>query len=159
MSSRDFRPEDRRPSDDAAWAKAAWTDAFVDIQGEDHPSRASARAPKCCGTTITLYRLRTGGARRLGHAHLARFGNFSRQRFRSVPQSYRRCPEIFRVRNQRAEHRMGFIPPKPTTKAAAPTTVGRCRVQVGIAIDGTLNDPRDRDKGWSVELALPGAPS
>ena len=24
-----------------------------------------------------------------------------------------------------------------------------------IAIDGTLNDPRDHDKGWSVELALP----
>ena len=24
--------------DDAAWAKAQWTDAFVDIQGEDHPT-------------------------------------------------------------------------------------------------------------------------
>jgi hypothetical protein len=24
-----------------------------------------------------------------------------------------------------------------------------------VAIDGTLNDPRDRDRGWTVELAFP----
>lgn len=26
---------------------------------------------------------------------------------------------------------------------------------VGVALDGTLNDPRDRDRGWTVELAIP----
>jgi hypothetical protein len=26
-----------------------------------------------------------------------------------------------------------------------------------VALDGTLNDPRDRDRGWTVELAIPWA--
>ncbi len=30
-------------------------------------------------------------------------------------------------------------------------------LQVGVWIDGTLNDNRDRDRGWTVELALPWA--
>ncbi len=28
-------------------------------------------------------------------------------------------------------------------------------LQAGVHIDGTLNDPRDRDRGWTVELAVP----
>ncbi len=28
-------------------------------------------------------------------------------------------------------------------------------LRVGIHLDGTLNDPRDTDRGWSVELAIP----
>ncbi len=28
-------------------------------------------------------------------------------------------------------------------------------MKTAVAIDGTINDPRDRDRGWSVEMALP----
>ena len=28
-------------------------------------------------------------------------------------------------------------------------------LQTGVAIDGTLNDPKDRDRGWTVEIAIP----
>jgi Carbohydrate family 9 binding domain-like len=28
-------------------------------------------------------------------------------------------------------------------------------LQTGVKIDGTLNDPRDRDQGWTVEIAIP----
>jgi len=28
---------------------------------------------------------------------------------------------------------------------------------VGVAVDGTRNDPRDRDRGWTVEMAIPWA--
>ena len=28
-------------------------------------------------------------------------------------------------------------------------------LRTGVAIQGTLNDPRDRDRGWTVEMALP----
>ncbi|MHC4848876.1 MAG: carbohydrate-binding family 9-like protein, partial [Planctomycetota bacterium] len=30
-------------------------------------------------------------------------------------------------------------------------------VRYAVAVDGTLNDPRDTDKGWSVEIAFPWA--
>ncbi len=30
-------------------------------------------------------------------------------------------------------------------------------LRTAVHVDGTLNDPRDRDRGWSVELALPWA--
>jgi len=28
-------------------------------------------------------------------------------------------------------------------------------LRIAVALDGTLNDPRDRDRGWTVELAIP----
>ena len=28
-------------------------------------------------------------------------------------------------------------------------------LRIAVALDGTLNDPRDRDHGWTVELAIP----
>jgi hypothetical protein len=30
-------------------------------------------------------------------------------------------------------------------------------LQAAVGLEGTLNDPRDRDRGWSIELALPWA--
>ncbi|MGH7594450.1 MAG: carbohydrate-binding family 9-like protein, partial [Gemmatimonadales bacterium] len=30
-------------------------------------------------------------------------------------------------------------------------------LRIAVALDGTLNDPRDRDRGWTVELAIPWA--
>jgi hypothetical protein len=30
-------------------------------------------------------------------------------------------------------------------------------LRLAVAVDGTLNDPRDRDRGWTVELAIPWA--
>jgi Carbohydrate family 9 binding domain-like len=30
-------------------------------------------------------------------------------------------------------------------------------LQLAVSLDGTLNDPRDRDRGWSVEVAIPWA--
>jgi hypothetical protein len=28
-------------------------------------------------------------------------------------------------------------------------------LQTAVAVDGTLNDPRDRDRGWTLEIAMP----
>lgn len=32
-----------------------------------------------------------------------------------------------------------------------------CGVEVAVRLDGTLNDPRDTDRGWQVEIAIPYA--
>ena len=43
-----------------------------------------------------------------------------------------------------------------TRTEARPSTAGRFRdCRSAVHLDGTLNDPRDADRGWSIELAFP----
>ena len=35
--------------------------------------------------------------------------------------------------------------------------LGNAGLRVAVRVDGTLNDPTDEDRGWTVEIALPWA--
>src|SRR5205823_1034543 len=61
------------------------------------------------GRELFLCRRPTRRAACLGHPDAARLRHLPRQRFRSLSQSYGRRPQLFRIRNQRPQYRLGSV--------------------------------------------------
>ncbi|UCD74487.1 MAG: carbohydrate-binding family 9-like protein [Phycisphaerales bacterium] len=143
--------------DDPAWEGAAWSDAFVDIQGPEMPPPRFTTRMKMLWDDAYLY-----VAARLDEPHV--WGNLTE---RDEIVFYDNDFEI-------------FIDPDGDTNEYYEIEINalntifdlflvRTYINGGPAlhdwdlkdmlhavhIDGTLNDPSDVDKSWSVEFALP----
>lgn len=143
--------------DDAAWSNAPWTADFGDIEGADRPAPPlRTRAKLACDAT---------------HLYIA--AELSEPHVWAV--SHQRDEPLFREDAFEV-----FLDPGGDGKdytelqIAADNTVCDLRMNkpysVGgrgdvawnieglksaVHVDGTLNDPRDRDSGWTIELAIP----
>jgi hypothetical protein len=145
--------------DDTAWSAAPWTDDFVDILGPEAPSPSLRTRAKLLWDDQYLY---VGAEMEEPHLWAT-----LRDRDAIIYQD-----DDFEV----------FIDPEGDGLAYFEIEVnaygtvldlflnrpyrhgGRANLgwdvsdlKVGVALNGTLNDPKDTDHGWSVEIAIPWA--
>ena len=144
--------------DDAAWAAAAWTDDFVNILGQDHPAPPLRTRAKLMWDPKYLYvaaELRETDVR----------GEMKR---RDDPLYRENAFELFLDPDDDGQNYLELqINPLGTIFDIVMTRPykerGRKReytvdgLKSAVRVEGTLNDPSDRDRAWMIELAIPWA--
>ena len=142
---------------DAAWASAAWTDAFVDIEGDKKPKPRFRTRVKMLWDDDALYI-----AAELEEPHV--WGTLTEHD--SV--IYRDNDfEVF-IDPDGDNHLYGelelnalnttwdLLLTKPYKDSGRPINAWEISdLKTAVKIDGTLNDPRDTDRGWTLEIKWP----
>lgn len=145
--------------DDAAWSKAPWTDDFVDIQGPELPAPRHATRVKMTWDETYLY---VGAVLEEPHVW-ASLRNHDDIVFRDndfeifidpdgdAREYYELEVNAFGTIFDLYLHRR--------YKEDGPAEHGwNCEgLKTAIQVNGTLNDPTDRDRSWSLEWAIPWA--
>lgn len=142
---------------DAAWAAAPWTDAFVDIEGDKKPKPRFRTRVKMLWDDAALYI-----AAELEEPHLwATLTKHDSVIF------YDNDFEVF-LDPDGDNHMYGELelnalnttwdllltkPYKDLGHAVHAWEI--TGLSTGVKLDGTLNDPRDTDKGWTLEIKWP----
>jgi hypothetical protein len=142
---------------DPAWAQAPWTDYFVDIQGNKKPLPRFATRAKMLWDEQYLYVYA-----QLQEPHVwATLTKKNSIIFRDNdfevfidPESSGENYYEFEMNALNTIWELTLV--KRYTKGG-PAILGTNLPGLisAVHIDGTLNDPRDIDRGWSVEIALP----
>lgn len=145
--------------DDAAWAKAPWSEAFVDIEGDAKPTPTWRTRMKIAWDRNCLYL-----AAELEEPHLwATLTTRDAVIYHDHDFEWFIDPDGDAKRYFEFEiNALGTVwdlfldkPYRVGGKADNRWTITGLRSAVHL--DGTLNDPGDRDRGWSVEMAIPWA--
>jgi Carbohydrate family 9 binding domain-like len=143
--------------DDAAWQAAPWSDDFVDIEGDRKPKPRFRTRMKMLWDDQYLY----VGAE-LEEPHV--WGTLTQhdavifidndfEMFIDPDGDNHLYGELeMNARNTTWDLLLN-MPYKDGGKAVNGWEIAGLRTAVHV--DGTLNDPRDTDRGWSVEIALP----
>jgi hypothetical protein len=143
--------------DDAAWVAVPWTDAFADIEGDKKPKPPFRTRVKMLWDDKALYI-----AAELEEPHVwATLTQHDAVIFRDNDF------EVF-IDPDSDSHEYGELeinalnttwdllltkPYKDGGKAVNAWEIAG--LKTAVKVDGTLNDPRDEDKGWTVEIAWP----
>jgi hypothetical protein len=143
--------------DDRAWKNAPWTGWFVDIEGTKKPRPRQRTRAKMLWDNEYLYI----GAE-LEEAHV--WGTltahdsviFHDNDFEVFLNPSGDGRNYFEFEMNALNTGWDLFLPKPYREGGkADNTWEIPGFRTAVAIDGTLNDPRDRDKGWSLEIAFP----
>lgn len=145
--------------DDAAWAAAPWSDRFVDIEGDVRPAPPLATRVRMLWDSGYWY---------IG-AELQEPDLWATITVRDSVIYFDDDFEVFvdpdgdGLRYFELEiNALGTVwdlyLPKPYRDGGkARNDWDIAGLQAAVAVAGTLNDPSDRDRGWTVELAIPWA--
>lgn len=143
--------------DDPAWAAAPWTESFTDIEGSIRPGPRYRTRVKMLWDDTAWYI----GAEieepdlwatiREHDAVIFRDDDF--ELFVDPSGSTHRYFEV--EMNALATVWDLFLPKPYRDGGRAENGWDILGIKIAVALDGTLNDPRDRDRGWSAELAIP----
>ena len=145
--------------DDPAWAAAPWSDDFADIEGLDKPKPRHRTRVKLLWDDVALYI-----AAELDEPHVwatidthdaVIFNDPDFEVFLDPDGDGHRYAEL---ELNALNTTWDLLLPKPYKdggKAINAWEITGLKTAVGVR--GTLNDPRDVDKGWSVEIAWPWA--
>ncbi len=143
--------------DDAAWSNAPWSDAFVDIVGADHPKPRFLTRVKMLWDDDYLYI-----AAELEEPDVwATLTEHDSVIFRDNDFEVFLNPtgdglKYFEFEINALNTGWDLFLDKPYKQGGkADNSWEMPGYKSAVAIDGTINESRDRDKGWSVELALP----
>jgi len=143
--------------DDASWSNAPWSDTFVDILGEDHPKPRFRTRMKMLWDDEFLYI-----AAELEEPHvwatLTAHDSviFHDNDFEVFLNPTGDTLNYFEFEINALNTGWDLFLNKPYKKGGkADNSWEMPGYKSAVAIEGTLNDARDQDKGWSVELALP----
>jgi hypothetical protein len=143
--------------DDAAWTKAPWSDAFIDIEGDTHPKPRFRTRMKMLWDDNYLYiaaELEEPDVWATLTAHDSVI--FHDNDFEVFLNPTGDALKYFEFEINALNTGWDLFLPKAYSKGGkADNSWEMPGYKSAVAIDGTLNDPRDRDKAWSVELALP----
>lgn len=143
--------------DDAAWAKASWTDYFVDIVGPERPSPRFKTRMKMLWDAQFLYiaaELEEPNVWATLTAHDSVI--FRDNDFEVFLNPTGDGLNYFEFEINALNTGWDLFLPKAYNKGGkADNSWEMPGYKSAVAINGTLNDPRDTDRGWSVELALP----
>ncbi len=143
--------------DEAAWEAAPWTEAFVDIEGPRQPAPRFETRVKMLWDSTHFY-----VAARLEEPHV--WGTLTE---RNSIIFYDNDFEIFIDPDGDNHHYYEFeinalgtiweLTLEKPYKDGGPATHGTNidGLKSAVHVDGTLNDPSDTDRGWSVEVAIP----
>lgn len=143
--------------DDDAWAAAPWTDSFVDIEGDKKPAPRFRTRVKMLWDDEYFY-----VAAELEEPHV--WGTltehdsviFHDNDFEVFLDPNGDTLEYYEFEINALNTGWDLFLDKPYRHG------GKARneweipgLRTGVHVQGTLNDPRDRDRGWSVEIAFP----
>ena len=143
--------------DDAAWARAPWSEPFVDIEGPGHPTPRYETRMKMLWDDTYLY-----VAAKLEEPHV--WGELTEH---DAVVYYDNDFEIFidpdgdrREYYEIEVNALGtifdlFLDKTYDEGGNADHDWSMTGMVHAVFVDGTLNDPSDIDTGWSVEFALP----
>lgn len=166
-SPRHYRARRAEPSlvldgrlDDAAWEAAPWSEAFLDIRGPDHPRPRFATRMKMLWDDQHLY----VGAQ-MDEPHLQ--ASFTKRDsyifqedndFEVFLDPDGDTLNYFELEVNALATEWDLLLDKPyDVGGRAEDAFDLEGVRTRVALDGTLNDPSDTDRGWSVEIAIPFA--
>ncbi len=143
--------------DDAAWAKAPWTAAFVDIEGAKRPKPRFRTRAKMLWDDEYLYiaaELEEPDVRATltGHDSVI----FHDNDFEVFLNPSGDGHNYFEFEINALNTGWDLFLAKPYRQGGkADNSWDIPGLRTAIAIDGTLNKPEDRDRGWTVEMAFP----
>ena len=143
--------------DDAAWRAGPWTEPFIDIRGEGWPEPSWETRAKIVWDEGHLYI-----AAKLEEPHL-----WATLADRDAILYWEHDFEVFidpdgdaldyyelEINALGTEFDL-FLPRPYDRKGKANVGWDMEGLRTAVALDGTLNDPSDEDRGWTVEIAIP----
>ena len=143
--------------DDTAWGKAAWTSDFVDIEGATKPRPRFRTRAKMLWDDNFFY-----VAAELAEPHVwATLTEHDSVIFRDNDFEVFLNPtgdtlNYFEFEINALNTGWDLFLPRPYKKQGrADNSWDIPGLQTAVHVNGTLNDPTDRDRGWTVELAFP----
>jgi hypothetical protein len=144
--------------DEASWKKADWTESFVDIEGEGKPKPRFRTRVKMLWDDRYFYVA----------AELEEPDVWATYRDRDSVIFEENCFEVFidpdgdthdyyelEINALNTIWDLLLNQPYRDGETAAVNAWDMRGLKSAIAVNGTLNVPRDKDKGWLVEMALP----
>ena len=142
---------------DPGWARAPWTDAFVDIEGDARPKPRFDTRVKMLWDDQFFY---VGAELREPHVW-ATLTEHDSVIFRDPdfevfidPNGDRLEYYEFEI-NARGTYWDLFLPRPYKDGGKADNSWEIPGLRSAVSVDGTINDGRDVDRGWTVELAFP----
>lgn len=144
--------------DDPAWQRAAWTDDFVDIEGENRPivPRYRTRAAVCWDDRALYIAADLADPHVWGTLTERDAVIFHDNDFEVFldPDSDHHLYGELEINALNTVWDLLLVKPYRDNGAAINgwTMVG---LETAVAVVGTLNDPTDTDGGWTVEIAIP----
>ncbi|OQB80391.1 MAG: hypothetical protein BWX87_01447 [Bacteroidetes bacterium ADurb.Bin123] len=143
--------------EDAAWSAAPWTEAFTDIEGDAKPAPLFGTRVKMVWDDQYLYI-----CAELEEPHLwATFAKdesviYHENDFEVFIDPGNDGLLYYELEINALGTKWDLLLTKPYREGGIPINAWEINgLKRGVYLDGTLNDPSDRDKFWSVELALP----
>jgi hypothetical protein len=145
--------------DDIAWRTAPWTDLFVDIEGDAKPAPRFDTRVKMLWDDTFLY---VGAELREPHvwATLTEHDSviFHDPDFEVFIDPNGDNHEYYEFEiNARGTYWDLFLPKPYKDGGKADNSWEIPGLKSAVAVDGTINDAHDTDRGWTVELAFPWA--
>jgi hypothetical protein len=145
--------------DDAAWQAGAWSSDFVDIEGDARPTPPLRTRMKMLWDDTYLY---VAGELEEPHvwATLAERDSviFRDNDFEMFIDPSGTTQPYYEIEINALNTVWDLFLVKPYRAGGPPINGWDIKgLRSAVAVDGTLNDPRDRDRGWSVEMAMPWA--
>jgi hypothetical protein len=143
--------------DDPGWTRAPWTDLFVDIEGDAKPQPRFETRVKMLWDDTYFY---VGAELREPHvwATLTQHDSviFRDPDFEVFIDPNGDTLEYYEFEiNARGTYWDLFLPKPYKDGGKADNGWEIPGLKSAVWVDGTLNDPRDMDRGWTVELAFP----
>ena len=143
--------------DDKAWEKAAWTDDFVDIEGDAKPKpRFRTRAKmlwdeNCLYITADLEEPHVWGTITEHDAVI-----FQDPDFEVFIDPNGDSHEYYEFEMNALNTGWDLFLPKPYKDGGPAMNAWEIPgLRTAVHVRGTINDPSDTDEGWSVEIAIP----
>ncbi|MEW6237874.1 MAG: carbohydrate-binding family 9-like protein [Candidatus Omnitrophota bacterium] len=143
--------------DESSWADASWTDPFQDIEGDKKPAPRYATRAKMLWDDEYFYI-----AAYLEEPHV--WGTlterdcviFNDNDFEVFIDPNGDNHEYYEFEMNALNTVWDLFLPKPYKDGVEPQNDWNIAgLKTGVHIDGTINDPSDEDKGWSLEIAFP----
>jgi len=143
--------------DDPAWQAAAWTDDFVDIEGDLKPKPRFRTRAKMCWDDQFFY-----VAADMAEPHV--WGTltehdsiiFKDNDFEVFIDPDGDSHAYYEIEMNALNTGWDLLLTKPYKNGGHALNAWEIPgLKTAVHVDGTLNDPGDMDRGWSVEIALP----
>ncbi|MGB6774523.1 MAG: carbohydrate-binding family 9-like protein [Terriglobales bacterium] len=143
--------------DDPAWAKAEWTSDFVDIEGTAKPAPRFRTRVKMLWDDKYLYiaaelQEPNVNATLLKHDSVIFHDNDFEVFIKPLPQT----KSYFEFEMNALNTGWDLFLNKPYNENGEPdNSWDIVNLKTAVAVQGTLNNPKDTDQGWTIEIAYP----
>lgn len=143
--------------DDPAWAAAPWTEVFIDIQGEQLPTPRFRTRAKLLWDDNYLYvaaDIQESDLRATLTEHDSVIFHDNDFEVFLNPSGDGRNYFEFEINALNTSWDL-FLPKPYREGGKADNSWDIPGLKSAVALEGTLNNPTDRDRGWTVEIAFP----